>query len=50
MKKFKVVMLGINEFCDIVMDYCFTRKEALELKNKCEQKDGIHYFEVKEVK
>lgn len=49
MKTYKVVMLGINEYADIIMGRDIkTKEEAEQLLNKCEQEDGIHYFEIKE--
>ena len=46
--RYKVVMLGINEYADIIMyNDIKTKERAEELLKRCEQEDGIHYFEIK---
>ena len=49
MKSYKVVMLGTNEYNDIIMGNDLTKEEAIKIKEKCEAKDNFHYFEIKEV-
>ena len=47
---YKVVMLGVNENDNITMKDNLTKEQAIKIKAKCEQKDSIHYFEIKEIK
>ena len=46
MKKFKIVMEGINEFNDIIMEKNLTKEQAIRLKQNYEQNDYRHYFKI----
>lgn len=45
--KYKVVMLSYL-WDDVIIDYDLTLIEAQELLKKCEEKDNLHYYEIKE--
>ena len=46
MTKFKIVMEGINEFNDIIMEKNLTKEQAIKLKQNYEQNDYRHYFKI----
>lgn len=43
---YRVVMLGVNEEDNIIIDRHLTRQQAEELLNECIKKDTIHYYEI----
>ncbi len=49
-KKYRVVMEGITESDDIIIEHNLTLKEAEKVKKECEEKDWLYYYVIKEEK
>ena len=46
MKRYKVIMEGINPRDNLVMGTGLTIEQARELKKKCKEEDYLHYYEI----
>ena len=49
MKRYKVLMVGINKENDLIMGTGLLKEEAEELKKKLKEDDYRHYYEIKEM-
>ena len=49
MKRYKVLMEGINKENDLIMGTGLLKEEAEELKKKLKENDYRHHYEIKEM-
>lgn len=47
--EYRVVMLGVNDFDNIIIKTGLTLEQAVNIKQKYEQNDNLHYFEIEKI-